>query len=258
MRFVAVLVDPARPANVGAAARALKNFGGELRLVRGEHALPGGPGHAEARALAWNAGDVLDSARSFATLEEAIADASWSAGTSSRAAGPGEELLDPRAFAAEAARLPRGGAGERAVIACVFGSEESGLSNEELALCRARLRIPARSEQPSLNLAQAVVIVAYEVACAVEAEASAAGAPSGDRAEGAAEPAREEDLSRLAGAFQDLATRAGYLNPQAPGHVLAELRRMLARARPTAREVTLLQGLVAQLRWAQDHLPRRE
>lgn len=245
MRFVAILVDPARPANVGAAARALKNFGGELRVVRGSHALPGGEGHAEASALAWNAQDLLDSAQSFDDLPAALADAALSAGSTSRAE-PDRDTLTPRELACEAARLPAD-----AVVACVFGCEESGLSNAELDACRTRLRIPTRAEQPSLNLAQAVVIVSYEMFAAGPLPRLAlAVSPE-------LEPAREEELARLSAAFQELATRAGYLNPQSPGLVTGELRRLLARARPTRREAGLLQGLVAQLRWAQENLPRR-
>src|SRR5436190_20943656 len=85
-RLAVVLVRPERPANVGAAARALKNFGhDDLRLVGATTALPGGARHGEARALAWNAGDLLDSARSFASLEEAVADPRLVAATSPRA-----------------------------------------------------------------------------------------------------------------------------------------------------------------------------
>jgi TrmH family RNA methyltransferase len=244
MRFVAVLVDPARPVNVGAAARALKNFGGELRVVRGRHALPGGEGHAEARALAWNAQDVLDAASHHDDLAAAITDASLSASSSGRL-DPGRDVLTPRQLAAEAAALPHD-----AVVACVFGSEESGLDNAELDACRTRLRIPTRAEQPSLNLAQSVVVVAYEMSLAHAPPAPAPVAAAGD------EPAREEDVARLAVAFEELASRSGYLNPQSPEHVMGELRRLLGRARPSRREITLLMGLVAQLRWAQDHLPR--
>lgn len=231
MRFAAVLVDPLRPANVGAAARALKNFGGELRLVGGTHALPGGDGHAEARALAWNAADVLERARTYASLDDAVSDCALTAAASSRADDAGS--LTPRAFAAEAAGL----AGD-ALVACVFGPEDSGLTNEQMSACRARLRIPTRAEQPSLNLAQAVVVVAYEMACAEPAPAAGEA------------PANEGDIARLAAAFERLGLESGFLNPQAPQHVAGELRGLLARARPSAREVTLLQGLVAQLRWA--------
>ncbi len=242
MRFVAVLVHPARPANVGAAARALKNFGGaELRLVGGEHALPGGSGHDEARALAWNAADMLEAARAFASLPEAIADCALTVAATGRAE-PGRDVLTPRELAAEAAALPAD-----ARVACVFGPEDSGLTNAEMDGCRARLRIPTAADQPSLNLAQAVVVVAYEMA--VASPASQASRVTGDEPA----PAHEGEIARLDAAFRDLALEAGFLNPQAPEHVAGELRRLLARARPSSREITILQGLIAQLHWHAHH-----
>ena len=236
----AVLVRPDKPANVGAAARALKNFGwSDLRVVGTRSPLPGGEGFAEARALAWNSADVLEGARAFDTLEEAVADLHLVAASTART-DHGGQTLDPRAFGAEASAL-----GEGARVGVVFGPETHGLSNEELDLCRVRLRIPTRGEQPSMNLAQSVVIVSYELGLA------ATGEPAADEPQAAT----EGEIQRAADAAQDLLLRAGYLNPQAPEHVLGELRRMLARARPTSREVTLLLGLIAQLDWANRERP---
>lgn len=238
--FVAVLVRPAKPANVGAAARALKNFGwSQLRLVGTREALPGGEGFAEARALAWNSADVLETAEAFDTLEGAVADLHLVAAATARVEHGGE-TLEPREFGSEAKA-----AGDAARVGVVFGPESHGLSNEELDLCRLRLRIPSFGEQPSLNLSQAVVILSYEMALAGR-EAS----PATE-----VEAATEGELQRAADQAQELLLRAGYLNPQAPEQVLGELRRLVARARPTSREVTLLLGLIAQLDWAHREKP---
>ena len=246
--FAVVLVRPERPANVGSAARALKNFGlADLRIVGATTALPGGAGHGEARALAWNSADVLEAARSFASLEAAVDDLGLVAATSGRAE-PGDVLLSPREFAEEVARLPLG-----ISAGCVFGPEDSGLSNIEIDACRARVRIPTDSAQPSLNLAQAVVILAYEVALA---EAAVAPPEIPKPAEGF-EPAAEGDVERLFTKLQELSLEAGFLNPQAPEHLLGEIRRLISRARPTQREATILQGLVAQLTWAQRNGPKK-
>ena len=235
LSFCAVLVRPAKAANVGAAARALKNFGwSDLRLVGTRAALPGGEDFAEAAALAWNAVDVLEAARVFDTLAEAVADLHLSAAATARRA-PRVESLEPRAFAAEALAL---GGGAR--VGVVFGPEAHGLANEELDLCRLRLRIPSFGEQPSLNLAQAVVILSHEMCLAVRDPA-----PTGEP-----EAATEGEVQRLVDVARDLLLRAGYLNPQQPEHVLGELRRLLGRCRPTSREVSLLLGLCAQLDWA--------
>jgi tRNA/rRNA methyltransferase len=234
MSFAIVLVDPLRPANVGAAARAMKNFGlADLRLVGGAEVLPGEEGHAEARALAWNAADVLSGARRFPSLAAAVEDLHLVAATSSRGRA-GAAPAAPRARAPRAVAL---GPGLRA--GCVFGPEDSGLTNEQLSACTLRVRIPSSGDQPSLNLAQAVVVIAYELA------ALAAGPPAGPQP-----LATAGDLDRLCGSFRQLALSAGYLNPQAPEHVLGELRRWVARAHPTEREARLLLGLLAQLRWA--------
>jgi tRNA/rRNA methyltransferase len=239
--FAVVLVRPSRPANVGAAARALKNFGfSDLRLVGGEEALPGGEGYGEARALAWNASDLLESAGRFESLEAAVADHHLVAATTARTEAGGE-LVSPKAFAEEAGALPEG-----LRSGCVFGPEKHGLSNEELDLCRLRLRIPTRGAQPSMNLAQSVVVTCYEM--------SLRDTPP-EAGEGDSPPASEGMMQRLADVSQDLGLRAGYFNPQGPAPVLGELRRLIARARPTEREVTLLLGLVAQLDWARRNEP---
>lgn len=238
--FVTILVRPAKPANVGAAARALKNFGwSELRVVGTRDALPGGEGHATARALAWNSFDVLEGAQAFDTLEGAVADLHLVAASTART-DHGGETVEPRELGAEALSVGKG-----ARVGVVFGPETHGLSNEELDLCRFRLRIPSFGEQPSLNLSQAVVIVAYEMALAVRGPAAAEPVQS----------ATEGEMQRAADAAKELLLRAGYLNPQAPEHVLGELRRLVARARPTSREVTLLLGLIAQLDWAHREKP---
>jgi TrmH family RNA methyltransferase len=241
--FAVVLVSPERPANVGAAARALKNFDvTDLRVVGADHALSGGAGFGEARALAWNATDVLESATRHASLDDAVDDLHLVAAASGRP-GPDGSVMTPREFAEEIARLP---ADARA--GCVFGPEDHGLSNEELDLCRVRVRIPTSTAQPSLNLAQAVVVIAYEVAMA-----RFMGTPP----EAGETPATEGEMSRLCESFRGLALDAGFLNPQAPEHLLGEIRRLVSRARPTHRELTILQGLVAQLSWAQRNGPRK-
>jgi len=224
-----VLLRPARPANVAAACRAMKNMGlKSLRLVGFE----AGEVDREARALAYGAWDVLDAARSFDDLPGATADAHFVVGTSGRGA-PG--TLTPRALAVDGGE--RVGAGRLSVV---FGPESSGLSDDELALCHARVHIPTHPAQPSLNLAQAVLVVAYELFLAGGGDVVADGpqrAPSGEL---------EAALADLRGGLLDI----GYLNQENPGAILAELRGLLARAGPTSRDVSLLRGLARQMRWA--------
>jgi tRNA (cytidine32/uridine32-2'-O)-methyltransferase len=224
-----VLVRPSRAANVAAACRAMKNMGLRgLWLVGVEPGFVGG----EARNLAYGAWDVLDGARRAGRLEEATAGATFVAGTSGRSDGPS---LTPRELAAQAAGRAAGGR-----LAVVFGPEATGLTNEELALCHAQVHIPSDPAHPSLNLAQAVLVVAYELRLAL----------TGSTAPPEEERATAGELEAMLGELREGLLAIGYLSRENPGAILAELRRLAARAAPTTREVTLLRGLARQLRWA--------
>src|SRR5687768_9525375 len=149
-----VLVRPSRAANVAAAARALKNMGlRSLTLVSPPRDLD----RPEARALAYGAWDLLDAARVFPDLRSAVSGCTLVAATSARDEGRAA-TRSPREFAAEAAAVAAGGR-----VAIVFGPEATGLLNDELALCQMRIRVPTHAAQPSLNLAQAVLLIAYEL-----------------------------------------------------------------------------------------------
>ena len=152
---VVVLVEPQLAENIGAAARAMANFGlGRLRLVAPRPAWP----NAKARMMAAGADRVLDAAALYPSLEAAIADCSFVLAATARAHDQAKPVVD----AAEAAALtaPRIAAGE--TVAVVFGRERNGLENAEVALADRILTLPVNPAFASLNLAQAVVIVAYE------------------------------------------------------------------------------------------------
>jgi TrmH family RNA methyltransferase len=237
-RVDVVLVRPARPANVAAACRALKNMGlASLVLVDP----PPGLDDPAARALAYGAWDLLDAARRRESLEDAVAAATFVVGTTGR---PATGDWTPRRLGAEAAARADGGR-----LALVFGPESAGLTNRELALCHARVHVPCDPQHPSLNLAQAVLIVAYEL------RLSWLGRGGGETA-GAGTAASTGEIE---GALRDLRAgllAVGYLNPANPEAVLAELRALLVRARPTPREVNLLRGLARQITWAGTRIAR--
>jgi tRNA/rRNA methyltransferase len=236
-----VLHRPQNAENVGAAARAMKNFGLRRLAVVEPPAWEGLPrgGGPDVRAdvleraarLARRAVDVLDGAVFHPDLREAVAGATWVCGTTSRTL-PGRPRLSPRELAAEVAA--RTGAGE---VALVFGEERRGLSDAELDLCHAVCTIPTSADYDSMNLAQAVAVVAYEVGQA---------APS-DADPGRGEPARHRTLEALWERLGALLGEAGYLNAQNPEHILSDWRRLLARAEPTQREVELLVAAVRAL-----------
>jgi TrmH family RNA methyltransferase len=229
-RVTVVLVRPRRPANVAAACRAMKNMG--LRRLRIVEPPPGldDPG---ARGQAYQAWDVLDAAEPVSSLSEAVADATVVVGTTGRRDVAG--TWSPRQLAGEAGRRARGGG-----LAVVFGPESSGLTSLELGLCHALVHVPTDAAQPSLNLAHAVLLLAYELRLSAGVEE-----PRADR-----EPAAAGEVEQ---ALQDLRSallEIGYLDPHNPDHILVELRRLVARTAPTTRELTLLRGLARQMRWA--------
>jgi len=231
-----VLVRPARAANVAAACRAMKNMGlGALCFVGPDpRPLPG-----EARALAYGAWDVLDQARVVASLREATASAGLVVGTSGRALA---DAWSPRRLAREGGALA---GAER--VALVFGPEATGLRQDELDLCQVRVHIPTEGDQPSLNLAQAVLILAYEIHLSEGARHTDT-RPS----QRATSEESEAALADLGSALLEI----GYLNPQSPRRLMAELRRLLARAAPTSREANLLRGMARQILWAARRVER--
>lgn len=162
-----VLVHPHYPENVGAAARAMKTMG-FLQLVLVKPSRIAVPEHEMALKMAVKSRDVLTSARRFLTLDEALAEHDFVLATTSRRGVSG--VLQPRAAAqAVAAQTARG-----ARVAVVFGNEKSGLLTEDLTQAHERVRIPMAADQPSINLAQAVQIIAYELLLAAfEARACA-------------------------------------------------------------------------------------
>jgi len=265
-----VLVRTKDAANVGAAARAMKNFGlDELVLVaprcRIDH---------RAEALASHAEDVLHAARVVDTLEEAIAGTTLVMGTSARErAAANYPVLEPRAAAA---RLTDG-------TAVLFGPEDHGLANEELTRCQAHVVIPTTG-YASLNLAQAVLVVAYEVALARRDNATTSDAvdaavdAAGRLADGAAGIAadgteRKPVAAPLPAVHGDVATRdqmerfyrqleaamlhIGYTDPPRAPSVMRMYRAVFDRANMTAHELAALRGWVSQATWAADQPPER-
>jgi tRNA/rRNA methyltransferase len=148
-----VLLRPRNPENLGAVARAMRNFGLDDWAI----AALATRDLAAARRVAVHAEDLLDRPRLVATLDEAVADCAWVVGTTSRRVR-GKRHLPPDAVAREASA--RAGEGRTAIV---FGDERGGLGREEVLRCHDLSTIASDPAQPSLNLAQAVVVYAYEV-----------------------------------------------------------------------------------------------
>ncbi|HZN91714.1 MAG TPA: TrmH family RNA methyltransferase [Myxococcales bacterium] len=229
IRFV--LLRPRSAENLGAAARALKNFG----LSDWSWVAPSGEAEdpGPARRLAVHAGDLLDAAARPASLAEAIADCAWVVGTSSRTV-PGRRRLSPHEAAREAVRRAATGA-----VAVVFGDERSGLTNAEVQRCHALSSVPTCGEQPSLNLAQAVLLYAYEVRLARLSASPPPRAPP-------AAPATDADLEQLRGALLALLERGGFLVH--PGrHAVRDLMTPLLRSALSRKEARLWMAALSKV-----------
>lgn len=213
-----VLLRPRNADNLGAIARAMQNFGlHDWVLVDANPRLL-----TDGARLAVGADDLLAAARHANTLADAVADCSWVVGTTMRMR-PGQRRLTPRQLAAAAdARSDQR-------WALVFGDERAGMTNDDLAQCHAVSFIPTHAAQPSLNLAQAVLVYAYELAIA---ERGAPHPPQPNKAD-------DRSLRRLAAAFDDGLVACGFAGAGAARHAVADLIGSLHRAALTEHEAEL-------------------
>jgi len=224
-----VLVAPSHPGNIGAVARAMKNMAlRQLVLVR-----PRQFPHPEASARASGADDLLAAARIVDSLNQALSGCGFVTATTSRDRDQYFRVLDVREAAArlvsEAQRSP---------AAVVFGAERSGLTNEELESAHALIRIPASSEYPSLNLAMAVQLVAYELF-------RAHGAAAPPSAPLAAPLASAEELQRLYAHLGQVLEEIDFRDRTASGtHLMSRIRRFLQRAELDQNEANILRGIL--------------
>jgi tRNA/rRNA methyltransferase len=225
-RFRVVLCRPSHPGNIGAAARALKTMGlGDLRLVAPER-WPA----PEDKWMATNAADVLRSAVVHGMLNEAIDDCVAAFALSARPREWSPQVLDVRSAAARAVALD-------GPVAFVFGNEAAGLTNEEMFACQYLVHIPANPEFSSLNLAQAVQVVCYELFLA-----AGGGAPQ-PRAE---KLATVQDIEGMYAHLEEAAAVSGFLTPAS--RLRERLRRLFSRVPALEREeVNIVRGLLKAL-----------
>lgn len=229
-RVRVVLVETSHPGNLGAVARAMKVMGlADLALVN-----PRCEVDDEARARASGAVDVLEAARRFSSLDDALADTVLAAACTSRRRDLPHPAYTPRQAAPEVLRLARSGP-----VAIVFGSETFGLSNEQLMKCRWLVNIPTNPDYASLNLGAAVQVLAYELRCT--AEDAVLPLPAFEPAPHAAQ---ESLLAELEKALADI----GFHDPANPKRLMPRLRRFFAKAGLEKEEVAIWRGIVAAMR----------
>lgn len=221
-----MLVRPENPQNIGAVARVVRNTGLDgLDLVA-----PGDWRSIESWRSAWGAQEVLEQAREFAELPQALAEASYVAGLSGRR-DAGVPVLDVRDMAAAISGLS-----DADQAALVFGPESSGLTLDELTLCGHRVRIPSHPQQPSLNLSHAVMVAAYEVFRA------------GRRKVAGARRANGAEKEHMLGLLREGLAATGTLPVANADGFFAEWRALFERADLTPREVVLLEHMARKMK----------
>jgi tRNA (cytidine32/uridine32-2'-O)-methyltransferase len=235
-----VLIGTSHPGNIGAVARAMKNMClSSLYLVQ-----PKTFPSAEATARASGADDVLARAHICQSLEEALQDCCLVIGTSARSRTLSWPVLDARTCAARVRDESR-----THPVAIVFGREHSGMSNEELELCHAQVKISGNPDYMSLNIAAAVQIIAYEILMAESTNAEAGGVTGavsdvvGSGSEEAA-LASANEMALFYRHLEEVMVQTGFLNPQRPKFLMRRLRRLYNRARPDMNEINILRGIL--------------
>ncbi|MFZ5693790.1 MAG: TrmJ/YjtD family RNA methyltransferase [Pseudomonadota bacterium] len=232
---VVILVESQLGENIGAAARAMANFGlSELRLVKPKCGWPS----REAAIMASGADRILDGAKLYGTLAEAIADCHYVIATTARS----HDQAKPVIGADEAARLaaPRVAAGEK--VALVFGRERNGLENDEVGLADAILTLPVNPAFASLNLAQAVVIAGYEWFKLKSGGALPFTAPD------KSPPAPKQQLLAFFNDLERELERIEYFRPhEKRGTMTINMRNIFTRMQPTQQDIRTLHGIVMAL-----------
>jgi TrmH family RNA methyltransferase len=238
--LVVVLVAPRNPLNIGAAARAMSNFGfTNLRLVN-----PYEVAFREARS-AVKSGYILENARECATVAGAVGDCSLVVGTTA---------LSSRAVEHPIRRLEIGGrqlrkhlAAHRAAL--LFGSEKFGLGNEDMAHCHWLMRIPTREQHGSMNLGQSVAVCLYELIRSGISER---------RTPVAKQPAAAADLERITALLLDVLRRSGYVHARVAGSTELKTRRLVRRMGLSAHDAEVWQGMLRQVLWKLECYPESE
>ncbi len=231
-RIRVVLIGTTHPGNIGSTARAMKVMGLSRLVLVNPLKFPSG----EATALASNADDLLASASVVDSLTEAIAGCGLVLGCSGRPRALPLPTLDARAAAARAL-----GEAEQHEVALVFGREKTGLHEEEMRACHYLVRIPTSAIYDSLNLAQAVQVVCYEVRQAMLVDQPR----EIDPPDWTPEPPERLELffRRLEQALIEIQ----FLNPAQPKRLMQRLRRLTLRARPDENELNILNGIVSAM-----------
>ena len=233
-----VLVQPQIPENIGAAARAMNNMGlSRLVLIEPKN-------YDTCRALKTATGsskDLIEKMEIYHDLREALAPYHYLIGTTARTGSLRPTTARPRLLVQRLVSVSQNN-----LVGILFGPEDRGLSNDQLRQCHTLVTIPTASFS-SLNLAQAVMIICYEIFLGVNERP-------------------EEVIQRLANSFElegmyghlkDVLLKIGFINPQNPEHWIGNIRRFLSRVPLRAREVRIIRGVCRQIDWYTSQVENR-
>ncbi|MBW2567782.1 MAG: RNA methyltransferase [Deltaproteobacteria bacterium] len=225
-----ILHQPRYPENIGSAARAIRNMGiGRLVLVS-----PQNYDISKVLKLATHvASDVVEQIEVYENLGEAIAGYGYVVGTTARLGGQRQVVNTPSNLAAKLVPISRENR-----IAMLFGPEDRGLANEEIKYCQALVNIPT-AEFSSLNLAQSVMVMCYEIFIA----------GSEDNIHFSPRLANQHELEGMYDQLKDILVRINYINPENPDYWINKLRHFFSRMRLRSKEVNIIRGICRQIDW---------
>ncbi|MCG8335891.1 MAG: RNA methyltransferase [Proteobacteria bacterium] len=224
-QIAVILVEPTQPGNIGSTARAMDNMGiTDFRLVNPCHYF-----HPEARMFSMNARYLLHQAKTFGTLEEALADRQLIIGTTAREREKIKKLTSLHNLENIVSSYP-----EDIKIALVFGTEQSGLRNEHLDLCNEWVYIPTFGKSSSLNLSQAVVVTLYEL--------SKFFGISPAQTEFEIIPASSSSIEGMKSHLFSILEKTGFLHKSSKETVWTSFSDMIGRAKPDERDVRMIRG----------------
>jgi tRNA (cytidine32/uridine32-2'-O)-methyltransferase len=231
-----VMVNTTLPGNIGSAARAMKTMGlSDLVLVD-----PKKPINDEAVARSSGATDILDAAKVVSTLDEAIEDCGLVIGTSARSRSIPWPLLNPRECAERTILTSN-----RQKVAILFGREDRGLTNDELAKCQAHVHIPTNPDYSSLNIASAIQVICYELRMAIESKVHPESQFWG--VDWDKELASAQELEGFMSHLESVMVKTGFLDPDNPRYVMTRLRRLFNRSLPDKVEINVLRGILSAI-----------
>jgi len=232
-----ILAQPQIPENIGAVARAMNNMGlSRLVLVN-----PKNPDLSRIQKMATGSSiDILEKMETHEDIKEALAPYQYVIGTTARIGSHRPAMTQPRYLAQDLISISQNNH-----VAILFGPEDRGLKNEHLRYCHSIATIPT-AQFSSLNLAQAVMIVCYEIFVASENKATEFTPRLADKFE----------LEGMYDHVKDVCMKIGFINPQNPEHWMLNIRRFLSRLPLRAREVKIIRGICRQIDWYTEQLEK--